>query len=64
MKKHPDPWTIGVLFSLTGHMAIPSNQHVHGAMLAMEEINAAGGVLGRPLAARTTRLRDPRTCRD
>jgi ABC-type branched-subunit amino acid transport system substrate-binding protein len=53
MKLLRDPWTIGVLFSLTGHMALPSNQHVHGAMLAMEEINAGGGVLGRQLVAKT-----------
>jgi len=52
MKPPIEPWTLGVLFSLTGHMAIPSSQHVHGATLAMEEVNAAGGVLGRPLAAK------------
>lgn len=46
-----DAWTIGVLFSHSGLMEIPSTQHVRGAMLAIEEINAAGGVLGRPLKA-------------
>ncbi|MEO8005457.1 MAG: transporter substrate-binding domain-containing protein [Betaproteobacteria bacterium] len=46
-----DAWTIGILFSRTGLMDIPSTQHVRGAMLAIEEINAAGGILGRPLEA-------------
>jgi branched-chain amino acid transport system substrate-binding protein len=46
-----EAWQLGVLFSRTGLMQIPSAQHVHGAMLAIEEINAAGGVLGRPLQA-------------
>ena len=44
-------WTLGILFSRTGMMQIPSTQHVHGAMLAIDEINAAGGVLGKPLEA-------------
>lgn len=46
-----DAWTIGILFSRTGMMAIPSTQHVRGAMLAIDEINAAGGIRGRPLDA-------------
>ena len=46
-----DAWTLGILFSRTGMMEIPSTQHVHGAMLAIDEINAAGGVLGKPLEA-------------
>jgi len=46
-----DAWTIGVLFSHTGLMEIPSIQHVRGATLAIDEINAAGGVLGRALNA-------------
>jgi ABC-type branched-subunit amino acid transport system substrate-binding protein len=44
-------WTLGILFSRTGMMEIPSTQHVYGAMLAIDEINAAGGVLGKPLEA-------------
>jgi ABC-type branched-subunit amino acid transport system substrate-binding protein len=44
-------WTLGILFSRTGMMEIPSTQHVHGAMLAIDEINADGGVLGKPLEA-------------
>ncbi len=46
-----DAWTIGILFSRTGMMEIPSTQHVRGAMLAIDEINAAGGILGKPLEA-------------
>ncbi len=46
-----DAWTIGILFSRSGMMEIPSTQHVQGALLAIEEINASGGVLGRPVEA-------------
>lgn len=52
MTPQAEPWTLGVLFSLSGHMAIPSQQHVCGAELAVAELNDAGGVLGRPLATR------------
>ena len=52
MTPNAEPWTLGVLYSLSGHMAIPSQQHVCGAELAVAELNAAGGVLGRPLATR------------
>ncbi len=47
-----EPWTLGVLYSLTGQTSISSHQQVQGLTLAMEEINAAGGVLGRSLAAK------------
>lgn len=40
---------IGVLFSQSGPMAVTENAHLRGVLLACEEINAAGGVLGRPL---------------
>jgi branched-chain amino acid transport system substrate-binding protein len=33
-------------------MAVPSRQHVDGALLAIEEVNATGGVRGRPIAVR------------
>ncbi len=46
-----DAWAVGLLFSRSGPMAIPSSQHIRGATLAIEEVNAAGGILGRPLAA-------------
>ena len=41
-----DAWPVGLLFSRSGSMAIPSSQHIAGATLAIEEVNAAGGVLG------------------
>lgn len=44
-------WKIGILFSRSGEMEIPSGQHVCGALLAIDEVNAAGGVLGRPIEA-------------
>ena len=44
-------WTIGILFSRSGNMQIPATQHVFGALLAIDEINASGGILGRPLEA-------------
>jgi branched-chain amino acid transport system substrate-binding protein len=40
---------IGVLFSRSGSMAVTENAHTKGILLACEEINAAGGVLGRML---------------
>jgi len=45
----PAPIRIGVLHSLSGTMAISERSLVDAATLAVEEINAAGGVLGRPL---------------
>ncbi|NLH80330.1 MAG: transporter substrate-binding domain-containing protein [Phyllobacteriaceae bacterium] len=44
-----DGWRVGVLYSRSGvTAAVETSQH-NGTMLAIEEINAAGGVLGRPL---------------
>lgn len=40
---------IGVLHSLTGTMAVSERPLVDAVQLAMTEINAKGGVLGRPL---------------
>ncbi|MEG4807855.1 urea ABC transporter substrate-binding protein [Microcoleus sp. F8-D3] len=45
------PIEIGVLHSLTGTMSISEISVKDATLLAVEEINAAGGVLGRPLAA-------------
>lgn len=44
-----DPWRVGVLFSRSGVMSISESEHFFGTVLAIEQINAAGGVLGRPL---------------
>lgn len=42
-------WRIGVLFSRTGLTEVTESEHFFGTVLAIEEINAAGGVLGRNL---------------
>lgn len=44
-----EPWRIGVLFSNSGYMAVIERTQLMGTLLAIEEINAAGGVLGRPI---------------
>lgn len=45
----PQPIRIGVLHSLTGTMATEEKPLVDAVKLAVEEINAAGGLLGRPV---------------
>ena len=44
-----DSWRVGVLFSRTGLMAVTETEHFFGAALAIQEINQAGGVLGREI---------------
>jgi branched-chain amino acid transport system substrate-binding protein len=39
-----EPWRIGLLFSRTGVTAVIEESQLKGALLAVEEINAAGGV--------------------
>ncbi len=46
-----EPIKIGVLHSLTGTMSISEISVKDATLLAVDEINATGGVLGRPLAA-------------
>ncbi len=46
-----DPIKVGILHSLTGTVAIAEAHVVDAEQLAIEEINAAGGVLGRPIQA-------------
>jgi len=41
---------VGMLFSRTGLSSVNETEHFFGTALAIEEINAAGGVLGRPIA--------------
>ena len=43
------PIKIGLLEDQSGEIAIFTMPKVHGAQLAVEEINAAGGILGRQL---------------
>lgn len=44
-----EPWRVGVLFSQTGPTAIIEQTQARGTLLAIHEINAAGGVNGRPI---------------
>ena len=48
--KGGDTVTLGAIFPLTGPMAFAGTESRDGAILAMEEINAAGGLLGKKLA--------------
>jgi ABC-type branched-subunit amino acid transport system substrate-binding protein len=43
------PWRVGVLFSRSGHMALIEDTQYRGTMIAIDEINEAGGVNGREL---------------
>lgn len=43
------PWRVGVLFAETGPTATAENALRNGTTLAVEQVNAAGGVLGRPI---------------
>ncbi|HLI11701.1 MAG TPA: transporter substrate-binding domain-containing protein [Alphaproteobacteria bacterium] len=45
----PAPWNVGVLFSRTGVTGYVEQTQLQGTLLAIEEVNAAGGVLGRPI---------------
>ena len=47
----PEPIRVGVLHSLSGTMATSEQAVVDAVLLAVEEVNAAGGLLGRPLEA-------------
>jgi branched-chain amino acid transport system substrate-binding protein len=42
-------WRVGVLFSRSGLMAVTESEHFFGSALAIEEINRAGGILGREI---------------
>jgi branched-chain amino acid transport system substrate-binding protein len=44
-----DPIKIGYIGPLTGSVGLLGNEAMKGATLAVEQINAAGGLLGRPL---------------
>ncbi|MBX5454907.1 MAG: transporter substrate-binding domain-containing protein [Acidobacteriia bacterium] len=47
--RRDDAWRVGVLFSRTGFMAVIEDTQLRGTLLAIEEINAAGGVNGREI---------------
>lgn len=47
--RESEPIKVGILHSLTGTMAISEKSVVDATVMAIEEINAAGGVVGRKL---------------
>jgi branched-chain amino acid transport system substrate-binding protein len=49
--KTSDAWRIGVLFSQTGVTSAIEQTQLNATLLAINDINAAGGVLGRPIEA-------------
>jgi branched-chain amino acid transport system substrate-binding protein len=44
-------WRVGVLYSQTGVTAAIERTQLNGTLLAIEEINANGGIVGRPIEA-------------
>ncbi|GJI87627.1 transporter substrate-binding domain-containing protein [Duganella hordei] len=44
-----ETWRVGILFSRSGVTAVTESEHFFGTVLAIEEINARGGVRGRLL---------------
>ena len=44
-----EPWRVGVLFSRSGFMAVIEETQLRGTMTAIDEINEAGGINGRPI---------------
>jgi len=48
-KKEGDSVSVGAIFPLSGAVAFYGNESRDGALLAIEEINAAGGLLGKKL---------------
>jgi urea ABC transporter urea binding protein len=52
LRREPrEPIRVGVLHSLTGTMATSEQAVVDATLLAIDELNQAGGVLGRPVEA-------------
>src|SRR6185369_5528935 len=49
LKKDTGPVKVGILHSLSGTMAISETSLKDTALMAIEEINARGGLLGRKL---------------
>jgi branched-chain amino acid transport system substrate-binding protein len=42
-------WRVGILYSRSGMTSVTESEHFFGTTLAIEEINARGGVLDRPI---------------
>ena len=47
--RNNEDWRIGILYSRSGATSVTESEHFFGTTLAIEEINALGGVLDRPL---------------
>lgn len=43
------PWRVGVLFSRSGPLAVIGETQLRGTLMGIDEINANGGVNGRPI---------------
>jgi len=52
-KKNGDTIKVGILHSTTGTMAISEKSLIDAEMMAIDEINAAGGLLGKQIEAIT-----------
>jgi urea transport system substrate-binding protein len=50
-RSRPEPIRVGVLHSLSGTMAISERPVVDATLMAVDELNAAGGLLGRSIEA-------------
>ncbi len=47
--KTSEPWRVGVLFSRSGFMAVIEDTQLRGTLTAIDELNEAGGINGRPI---------------
>src|SRR5690242_7270963 len=56
-----EPITIGMIFPLSGSLAQGGQRNVQGMQIAVDQVNAAGGVLGRQVELVSTDAPDPAT---
>ena len=45
-----DPIKLGLIEDISGDLATYGIPKLHGSLLAVDEINKAGGIMGRPIA--------------
>ena len=55
-----EPIRIGVLFPLSGNLALLGDESRRGCVVAMEQMNAKGGINGRPIEFITADVTDPK----
>ena len=58
-RAQPAPLPLGALFPLSGSLAVLGDESFRGLDLAVEERNAAGGLLGRPIRLVKADVSDP-----